>query len=343
MESAKTEQDSRLIKEKTKIRFIIGFSFRFSIISIQPDRVKTSFVSCHTQCLLAILFLFNNHSSRWRDSMKALLIALTTLVTFSVQADSQVISFLLRELSQNFDTSVQTEIIKTLKDYNSDSQVMTELQRTLNNPFGVAAVRIEAARSLSELAGDQSIAQAIIKAHDQSRDISFRAEMIKCLYKFAPVDARVRNVLLRNLKENHDDRIKVASAFALQESLGDIQTRNEVISLAENSFLTSNTRIALVKILYNGMNESEVRRALERIALNQRDDLNVRSAATRIISTQPPGRGYRNVLFDIITNSQSAQLKVRATSGLRFKLTEEDIIWLGLPVDPRTNLPRNPF
>jgi hypothetical protein len=275
--------------------------------------------------------------------MKAFILALTTLVTMSVNADSQVISFLLRELSQNFDTTVQAEIVKTLKDYTTDSQVVSELQRTLSNPFGVSAVRIEAARSLAELGADRNIAQTIIKAHDQSRDITFRAEMLKCLYKHAPQDPRVRTVLLRNLKENHDDRIKMASAFALQETLEDMTTRNEIINLAENSFLTTNTRIALVKTLYHGMNNSEVRRSLERIALNQRDDINVRSAATRIISTQPPGRGYRNVLFDLITNSQSSQLKIRATSGLKFKLTEEDIIWLGLPVDPRTNLSRNPF
>ncbi|MCR9203656.1 MAG: hypothetical protein NXH75_03700, partial [Halobacteriovoraceae bacterium] len=123
--------------------------------------------------------------------MKAFIIALTTLVTMSVNADSQVISFLLRELSQNFDTTVQAEIVKTLKDYTTDSQVVSELQRTLTNPFGISAVRIEAARSLAELGADRNIAQAIIKAHDQSRDIFFRAEMLKCLYKHAPQDPRV--------------------------------------------------------------------------------------------------------------------------------------------------------
>ncbi|CAM9967730.1 unnamed protein product [Chrysoparadoxa australica] len=275
--------------------------------------------------------------------MKAVIVALATIITLSVKADSQVISFLLSELNRSFDTNVKTEIIKTLKDYNTDSQVVSDLKRILDNQFGMAAERIEAARSLAPLASDASLAQSIIRAHDQSRDIQFRADMVKCLYKYAPQDQRVKAVLLRNLRENHDERIKVASAFALQESLTDINTRNEIISLAENSWQNSNVRIALVKTLYHGMNDSEVRRALERIALNQGDDLNVRSAATRIIATQPPGRGYRNVLFDLITNSQSSQLKIRAASGLKFKLTEEDIQWLGLPIDPRTNSPRNPF
>lgn len=275
--------------------------------------------------------------------MKRIVAALTLLLTLSIQADSQVVSFLLREYSRTFDVNVQTEILKTLKDYTSDTQVVSELQRTLDNPFGVAQVRIEAARSLSQEAINSSIAQSIIRAHDQSRDVNFRAEMVKCLYKYAPQDSRVRNVLIQNIRGNHDDRIKMASAFALQESLGDANTRNELISLVESTFLSENTRVALVKALYREFRDSSVRNALERIALNQRDSLAVRSAATRVIATQPPGRGYRNTLFDLITNSNSTELKIRATSGLKFKLTEEDIIWLGLPIDPRTGEARYPF
>ena len=280
--------------------------------------------------------------------MKRSLIGLAFLVLSflsspAVVADNQTISFLLTNLNRSFDANVQQEILKTLRTYNQDQQVKNTLIGQLDNTLNFQNVRIEAARSLSSLAELEEVTLALTRAHDRSSDITFRAEILKCLYKRAGFDGRIRNVLIQNLKGNHDYRIKEASAFGLINSLDDAFTRNELLNLAQNSFLSSQTRIALIKTLYHGIQYPEVRTAIETIARNGSQEVSVRSAATRVLSVFPKGRQNRSALFDLLANSQHAELRLRAASGLKFELTEDDIQWLNLPMDPRTGLARYPF
>ncbi|MCF8059749.1 MAG: hypothetical protein K9K67_10655 [Bacteriovoracaceae bacterium] len=258
-------------------------------------------------------------------------------------ADTQVISFLLNEINRSYDANVQRELVRTLKTYNQDQSVQQELINQLQNQFNFQQVRVEAARSLSNLTADTFITNAITRAHDQSTDIAFRAEMLKCLYLRAPIDLRVRNVLVQNIKQNHDRRIKEASAFALMNTLDDVGVRQELINLSQNQFLDTFIRIALVKTLYNGIKYPEVRSVIEGIALSNNQDLDLRGAATRVLSTFPKGRQNRSALFNLVANSQYPGLRSRAAAGLKFEMTEDDVRWLSLPVDPRSGLTRDPF
>ncbi len=258
-------------------------------------------------------------------------------------ADSQVINTLINELGRSFDPNVQTELVRTLKSYNQSSDVRYALLNQLNNGMNFQNVRIEAARSLSNLISFQEVSQALINAHDSSQDAYFRSEMIKTLYLYAPQSQRVRQVLISNLQGNHDERIKIASAFALKKSLDDGNTRQQLLNLVRNRFLSTNVRTELLKSLYNGISYSEVRNAIQNIALDGSEDINLRGAATRIISVAPQSRSQRSALFNLLANSQHASLRAQAASGLKLQMTEEDVRWLGLATDPRTGLGRNPF
>jgi hypothetical protein len=271
------------------------------------------------------------------------ILAITLLASPLALADNQTISFLLNNLNRSFDANVQQEILKTLRTYNGDFQVKNTLIGQLDNTLNFQNVRIEAARSLSSLAEQEDVMLALTRAHDRSSDITFRSEILKCLYKRAGLDSRIRNVLIQNLKGNHDYRIKEASAFGLINSLDDSFTRSEILNLAQNQFLGTQTRVALIKTLYHGIQYPEVRSTIEAIARNGSHDISVRSAATRVLSVFPKGRQNRSALFDLLANSQHTELRLRAASGLKFELTEDDIRWLKLPMDPRTGLSRYPF
>jgi hypothetical protein len=261
----------------------------------------------------------------------------------SLLADAQVIGFLLGELNRTYDANVQQELVRTLKSYNQDQSVQQELIGQLQNTRNFQNVRVEAARSLSTLTADTSVSNAIIRAHDQSTNIIFRSELLKCLYLRAPSDLRVRNVLIQNIKQNNDYRIKEASAFALMNALDDVGVRQELINLAQNQFIKTNVRISLIKTLYRGIQYPEVRSIIEGIALANNQDINVRGAATRVLSTFPKGRQSRSALFNLVANSQYASIRATAAAGLKFEMTEEDVRWLSLPVDPRSGLVRDPF
>ena len=278
-----------------------------------------------------------------RSLASFLTLAIVILSGPSALADNQTISFLLNNLNRSFDANVQQEILKTLRTYNQDAQVKNTLVGQLDNTMNFQNVRIEAARSLSNLTDSEDVTLALTRAHDRSSDVAFRSEMLKCLYKRAGSDPRIRNVLLQNIKGNHDYRIKEASAFGLITSLGDANTRNEIINLVQNQFVSTQVRIALVKTLYHGIQYPEVRSTIEALARNGSQDINLRSAATRVLSVFPKGRQSRSALFDLLANSQHAELRLRAASGLKFEMTEDDVKWLNLPMDPRTGLSRYPF
>ena len=111
----------------------------------------------------------------------------------------------------------------------------------------------------------------------------------------------------------------------------------------EDPFIKTNVRISLIKTLYRGIQYPEVRSIIEGIALANNQDINVRSAATRVLSTFPKGRQSRSALFNLVANSQYASIRATAAAGLKFEMTEEDVRWLSLPVDPRSGLVRDPF
>lgn len=276
-------------------------------------------------------------------SLRAVFVAVLFTLCSQAFGDNQTISFLISSLNRSFDANVQTEILKTLRNYNQDPTVKSTLINELSNSVNFQSVRIEAARSLSSLAEDQNVMLALTRAHDTSNDIFFRSQILKCLYKRAPLDGRIRSVLIQNLRGNHDLRIKEASAFALQASMDDAFTRNEVITLVQNNFLSIQTRTALIKTLYHAIQFPEVRSVIENIARDGSQDISLRSAATRVISVFPKGRQSRSALFDLLANSQHAELRLRAAAGLKFEMTEDDIRWLQLPTDPRSGLSRYPF
>lgn len=279
------------------------------------------------------------------SSLKKILFTLLIALTFSAQtlADAQVISTLINELNRSFDANVQKELVRTLKTYNQNSDVRYALLNQLNNTANFHQVRIEAARSLSNLVSDNNVSQAIIRAHDSSQDVVFRSELLKCLYQHAPQNQRVRQVLIRNIQGNHDERIKTASAFALMMSLDDNSTRSELLNLVRNRFLSTNVRTAIIKTLYNGINYSEVRSTIQNIALDANEDINLRGHATRVLSIFPQGRAQRSALFNLLANSQHSNIRAQAARGLKLQMTEEDVRWLSLPTDPRSGLSRDPF
>lgn len=267
----------------------------------------------------------------------------TCALAGQAMADSQVISTLLNELNRSFDATVQRELVKTLRTYNQDSGVRYALLGQLNNTMNYHNVRIEAARSLSNLVENSEVSQALIRAHDTSQDVVFRAEILKSLYLLAPRDQRVRQVLIRNIQGNHDERIKVASAFALMKTIDDTTVRQELTNLARNRFLSANVRTAILKSLYHGISYPEIRSVVQGIALDSNEDIDLRGSATRILSIFPQGRAQRSALFNILSNSQHASLRAKAASGLKLQMTEEDVRWLSLPTDPRSGLSRDPF
>lgn len=273
------------------------------------------------------------------------LLSVLIALTFSAQtlADSQVIRTLINELNRSFDTNVQKELVRTLRTYNDNSNVRRALLDQLNNNMNFQEVRIAAARSLSNQVSRNEVSQAIIRAHDTSQDVYFRSEILKCLYLEAPGNQRVREVLIRNIQGNHDERIKVASAFALMNSVDKSSTRRELLNLVTNRFLSSNVRTAIMKTLYNGISYNDVRNTIQNIALDGNEDINLRGSATRVLSISPQSRSQRSALFNILANSQHSSLRAQAASGLKLQMTEEDVRWLMLPVDPRSNLSRNPF
>lgn len=278
-------------------------------------------------------------------SLKKVLFSVLIALTFSAQtlADAQVISTLINELNRSYDANVQRELVRTLKTYNQNSDVRYALLNQLNNSMNYPQVRIEAARSLSNLVSDNTVSQAIIQAHDSSQDVVLRSELLKCLYQHAPQNLRVRQVLIQNIQGNHDERIKTASAFALMMSLDDSNTRSQLLNLVRNRFLNANVRAAIIKTLYNGISYSEIRNTIQNIALDGNEDLNLRGSATRVLSVFPQGRAQRSALFNLLANSQHANIRAQAARGLKLQMTEEDVRWLGLPVDPRSGLSRDPF
>lgn len=262
------------------------------------------------------------------------------MLSFSTYADGKVISYLLNELNRGLDQTVKSSIIRTLGEYNNDPLVLETLKRKLSDPYTPTKQRIEAARSLSSRGEESSVSQLIIRAHDQSRNIPFRAEMIRCLYKYAPSNLNVRKVLVDNIKGNNDIMIKEASAFALHSSLEDQRTRDEVIVLSESSYLSIRTRVSLIKTLFHDISRKETEDTLIRIARSLNTPIEIRSAATRVLATKPLTRSNRNLLFNVLSSTNETAIIMRAVKGLSFKITEEDIRWLNLPKDPRSGFPR---
>jgi len=234
-------------------------------------------------------------------------------------------------------------MVKTLGNFDSDSSVNSFLQNTLNDQNEYQVVRVQAAYELSDMTDDLTIRNAIIRAHDRSTDVSFRAAMLKSLYTCAQKDQRLWNVLIGNLQANHDYRIQEASAFALQNGLNNQSIRAALIQTADSPFKAIETRVAAIKALYHGLSTPEVRNKIESIVRNGGNPIEVRSAATRVLSLVTNSRQSRSALFDLVANSSYSELKTRAVAGLKFQMSEEDVAWLQLSTDPRSGLQRSPF
>lgn len=266
-----------------------------------------------------------------------------TLISSNVFADTNTITFLQNEFYRTSDPLLKREMIKTLGNFDSDSNVASFLQNTLNDLNEYHVVRIQAAYELSNLTDDINIRNAIIRAHDRSSDISFRAAMLKSLYNCAQNDQRLWNVLINNLRANHDYRIQEASAFALQNGLNNQNIRLALMQTADSPFKAKETRVAAIKTLYHGLNNPEVRNKIENILRNANNPIEVRSAATRVLSLVTNSRQSRSALFDLVANSAYTELRTRAVAGLKFQMNEEDVAWLQLSIDPRSGLQRSPF
>ena len=261
----------------------------------------------------------------------------------SLQADPTTVNFLINEYNRNFDISVKSEILKTLKDFSQQANVQSVLMNTLSNERNFTNLRLQAAYSLSAQTKDSFVLNQILRAHDRSRDLNFRAGLLESIYPAVASNLKVTNVLKNNLLQNHDPTIQQASAFSLGKNIEQPQIKSFLMERSESPFLADNVRIEILKSFYTQLNDPKIKDYLQRVALSPRYSEAMRSAATRILATAPKTRSSRQTLFDLLSRSQFSTIKAQAAAGLRFELSEEDIQWMRLSTDPRSGTSRDPF
>ena len=261
----------------------------------------------------------------------------------SLQADPTTVNFLINEYNRNFDISVKSEILKTLKDFSQQANVQSVLMNTLSNERNFTNLRLQAAYSLSAQTKDSFVLNQILRAHDRSRDLNFRAGLLESIYPAVASNLKVTNVLKNNLLQNHDPTIQQASAFSLGKNIEQPQIKSFLMERSESPFLADNVRIEILKSFYTQLNDPKIKDYLQRVALSPRYSEAMRSAATRILATAPKTRSSRQTLVDLLSRSQFSTIKAQAAAGLRFELSEEDIQWMRLSTDPRSGTSRDPF
>ena len=275
--------------------------------------------------------------------MKAFFATLAMVASLMAQADSQTINFLFQQYYANGDLQVRQELLKTARDYTADSTARRELMSILSNRNEIRELRQEAARSLSMVATRNDVERALTQAHDMSTDIDLRATILRSLYKAAPSSRKIKNVLINNILQNHDVRIKKASAFALMNSLSSSAERRNIMLALQNRAENVEVRVELLKLLHKSMGTSTVKNQIEAMAMDSNEAIEVRTAAARIMTLFPISRSSRNSLFRLVAQSQHPSIRKAAASGLKFRLNEADIKWLYLDKIPGTERERNPF
>jgi len=260
-----------------------------------------------------------------------------------VFADTATVNFLINEYSKSANVELQIEILKTLGSYKGNPQVQATLISVISNPRLSSKLRVQSAFSLSEQTSDRSILSTILRAHDNSRDLWLRAKLLEAIYPSVLEDQKVRSVLMNNLVQNHDPLIQQASAFSLGKNIADPSIKLFLIERSESPFLRDNVRVEILKSFYTQLSDPRIMTTLNNIALSGQEPVSVRSAATRVLATAPKTRSSRQSLFDLLSRSSFESIRKQAAAGLKFELTEEDVNWMRLSVDPRSGLKRDPF
>jgi hypothetical protein len=250
---------------------------------------------------------------------------------------------LINQFYRQGDTLIRSEILKSLRDYNADELVKNTLINILTGLQYESTLRVQAARSLAQRAHEPDVKNAITRVHDQSVDIYLRKGMLETLYKAVPQDANIRNVLLSNLTQNHDYRIKMASSFALMAAAQNENVQSTLIYVIRNSNQSSQVRIESLKSLFSAKASPKVRSLISEVAMGSHYPSEVRVAAIRMIAALPQSRQFSGQLQEILNYSQHNSLRQAAAKCLRFRLDESDIRWLHLPVNPYTRGERDPF
>ena len=236
---------------------------------------------------------------------------------------------LLYDLTFDANVEIRTQAAKSLRELVGNSKINKRLMDLAEDTNEAESVRKEAIKSLGTNLHRPDVARTLEAiAQDDKNAEALRVLAIKALYFATGADTNYRSKMLNTLKNTKvPASLRAAAAWGIFKAMGNSQTAEDVLDIAQNKKEAKELRIEAIKSLYQTVNptrnSTRIREGLMNILKNGGDDQSVRAAVTLVLQGVNGDADVRRLLFEAARDKRSPLVQKAAVEALRMSLSEE--------------------
>lgn len=229
----------------------------------------------------------------------------------------------LIDLLRDRDPQVRLQAVRSLKAWVAQrSSTRDRVLDVYESSSEDAAVRVEAAKTLSVVSGYSEVYQALLDYARRGSDRRLRAISYKALYWTAAQRSDVRDDVLDAARRESDPTIRLAAIWALF-GVNDNRVKDALLDIARRDSSES-ARVESLKSLYGMMGYNDVRDAAYDLARDANTPAALRKAAILLHSNRVTS-GQRDLLEEIANRDREPEMRRAAILALGNPRAEE--IW----------------
>lgn len=227
----------------------------------------------------------------------------------------------LLDLLRDNDPEVRRQAVRSLKAWVAQrSSTRDRVLDVYRNSSEDAAVRREAAKTLSVVSGYNDVYQALLDYARRGSDAGLRAISYKSLYWMAAQRSDVRDDIVDAARRESEPSVRLAAIWALFV-VNDTRARDALLEIARRD-ASEAARVESLKSLYGLMGYNDVRDLAYDLARNTGTPASVRKAAilmhaNRVTSSQ------KDLLEEIATRDREPAMRAAAIVALGNPRSEE--------------------
>lgn len=190
----------------------------------------------------------------------------------------------LERLLQDPDPAIRLAAVRALKAYVSQrSDTRRDVLRVLQNHNEKIEVRLQAAKTLSIVAGQSDVRRYMLNYAQRGNDASLRAMCYKALYWEASSRSSVRRDLLSAALRETNKEVRLGAIWGLFAASQNSDVRREFIRISAHD-PDMDVRVEALKSLYGAVGHHEVRKWALRLAKETQREKEIRLPAILMLS-----------------------------------------------------------
>lgn len=217
----------------------------------------------------------------------------------------------LVRLLRDPDASVRQAAVRSLKNYvGQTSRTRDAVLSVFSNTTEEAAVRYEAAKTLSFVAHDNRVRNRLINYAQRGGDSSLRAISYKALYTQAAGHSRFRDQITSAALREPDPEVRRAAVWTLFTASRNSRVRDALVRIVRGDS-EMDIRVEALKSLYGAMGHLRVRNWVRSLARDGSSPAELRYPSILLLSAIIDSR-TRRTLTDLARYSENAELREAA-------------------------------